>query len=257
MSAGRFSPAIAVAAALLLGSVAFAQASDIRTERVQFAAGSTGTSIEGSISGYEIVDYRLGAQSGQRMVVTMATDSGANYFNLMAPGETEVAFFNGSMGENSFVGSLPDSGDYTIRVYQMRSAARPNETASYTLQIEITSPESAGASSGAVADATVPGTKYHATGSIPCARAAGQPMGQCEFGVIREGQGSGTLEVSWPEGGKRVIFYEDGTPMSFDSSEADGGVEMAVGKESDLFQVRIGEERFEIPDVVFLGDNPY
>ncbi len=61
----------------------------------------------------------------------------------------------------------------------------------------------------------------------------------------------------WPEGGKRVIFYEDGTPMSFDSSEADGGVEMAVGKESDLFQVRIGEERFEIPDVVLLGDNPY
>jgi len=34
-------------------------------------------------------------------------------------------------------------------------------------------------------------------------------------------------------------------------------VEIAVGKESDLFQVRIGEERFEIPDVVFLGDNPY
>lgn len=244
-------------AALCCGSLTLAQASDIRTERVQFAAGATGTTIEGHISGYEIVDYKLGAQAGQRMVVTMTTDRGANYFNLMAPGETEVAFFNGSMDENSFVGSLPSSGDYTIRVYQMRSAARRNETANYELEIEITSPDLAGTSSSEGIDAKVPGTGFHAIGSIPCSRAAGQPMSQCEFGVIREGHGSGTLEVSWPEGGKRIIFFEDDTPISFDSSQADGGAEMTVDKESDLLRVRIGEERFEIPDVVFLGENPH
>lgn len=246
-----------LAAALCCGSLTLAQAGDIRTERVQFAAGTTGTTIEGRITGYEIVDYKLGAQAGQRMIATMTTDSGANYFNLMAPGETEVAFFNGSIGENSFDGSLPESGDYTIRVYQMRSAARRNETATYTLSVEITSPESAGTSLGAVADAKVPGTEFHATGSIPCARAADQPMEQCEFGVVREGGGAGTIEVSWPDGGKRIIFFEDGTPISFDSSEADAGAEMKVGKEVDLFHVRIGEERFEIPDVVLFGDNPY
>ena len=115
-----------LATARCCGSLTLAQAGDIRTERVQFAAGTTGTTIEGRITGYEIVDYKLGAQAGQRMIATMTTDSGANYFNLMAPGETEVAFFNGSIGENSFDGSLPESGDYTIRVYQMRSAARRN-----------------------------------------------------------------------------------------------------------------------------------
>lgn len=45
--------------------------------------------------------------------------------------------------------------------------------------------------------------------------------------------------------------------MSFDSSEADGGAEMTVGKDADLFTVRIGGQRFEIPDVVMLGDDPY
>jgi hypothetical protein len=257
MSARQIFPSTTVAAALLLGSVALAHSSDIRTERVQFTAGSTGTTIEGRISGYEIVDYKLGAQAGQRMVVTMTTNSGANYFNLMAPGETEVAFFNGSTSENSFVGSLPASGDYTIRVYQMRSAARRNETATYRLDVEITSAGDADGLPGESADALVPGTQFHATGNIPCARAKGQPLTECEFGVVREGNGSGYMKVLWPDGGSRVIFFENGTPTSFDSSQADAGAQMRVGKDADLFQVRIGGERFEIPDVVLLGDNPY
>ena len=62
-----------LAAALCCGSLTLAQADDIRTERVHFAAGTTGTTIESSNTGYEIVDYKLGAQAGQRMVVTMTT----------------------------------------------------------------------------------------------------------------------------------------------------------------------------------------
>ena len=239
--------------AVCIGSPERAAGDDIRTERVQFDRGTTGTKIEGHITGYETVDYKLGASAGQRMVVTMTTDNGANYFNLLAPGETEVAFFNGSMNENSFVGSLPESGDYTIRVYQMRSAARRNETATYRLDVEITSANDAEDPT----DALVPGTKFHATGQIPCARMADQPMANCDFGVVREGKGSGYIEVSWPDGGNRVIFFEDGTPTSFDSSAADGEAEMTVGKDADLFEVRIGDERFEIPDVVIVGDNPY
>jgi heat shock protein HslJ len=144
--------------ALFLGTADLALGDDIRTERVQFAAGSTGTKLEGRITGYETVDYKLGAKAGQRMIVTMTTDNGANYFNLLAPGETEVAFFNGSMNENSFAGTLPESGDYTIRVYQMRSAARRNETATYRLDVEITSTDRAGDRSGGSTDALVPGT---------------------------------------------------------------------------------------------------
>lgn len=251
-------PSFAVLAILFgLGVSAYAAAGEIRSERVKFAAGSSGTTIDGRIQGYEIVDYQLGAQAGQRMTVTMTTDSTANYFNVMAPGETDVAFFNGSVNENRFSGLLPDSGDYTIRVYQVRSAARRNETASYRLEIEITWEERASDPTPTSTDDLVPGTQFHATGQIPCARTAGQPMASCDFGVVREGSGTGYVKVFWPDGGNRVIFFEESSPISFDSSEADGGSEMTVEKESDLFKVRIGVQRFEIPEVVILGDNPY
>lgn len=103
-------------------------------------------------------------------------------------------------------------------------------------------------------DAIVPGTEFNATGQLACARSRGQPMAQCRFGVKREGNGRGWIKVFWPDGGNRVIFFEAGAPTSYDESQADGGAKMRVGKQSDLFKVRIGEQRFEFPDIVILGD---
>lgn len=107
----------------------------IRVERVEFEQGATDAVAEGSITGYEIVDHVLGAREGQYLSVSMETDNTASYFNILAPGETEVAFFNGSMSENRYEGVLDESGDYRIRVYMMRSAARRNEVANYTLEM--------------------------------------------------------------------------------------------------------------------------
>lgn len=304
----------------------------MRTERVRFERGSTTATLRGRITGYEIVDYMVGAEAGQTMIVNMTTESGANYFNLMAPGETEVAFFNGSINDNSYVGRLAETGDYTIRVYQMRSAARRQETANYTLNVEIASADYADGLSGGPdfwqvstagggkadmhetpsdnsgvmdslgdgttlrnrgcrisegrrwcsveslgdpptrgwvvgdllresgyvepqpqTDVLVPGTEFHATGSVPCARAMGQPMGSCRFGVVREGDGSGYVTVFWPEGGSRVLFFEDGAPVAFDRSEAGGEAKMTVVKEADLFLIRIGDEQLEIPEAVIVG----
>jgi len=52
------------------------------------------------------------------------------------------------------------------------------------------------------ADAKVEGTNFNATGMIPCARQAVQPMAQCKFGVTREdpANGNGTITVFWPDG---------------------------------------------------------
>ena len=83
------------------------------------------------------VDYVLEARKGQHMNVSMATNNGANYFNILAPGENEVAMFNGSIGENQFEGILPKSGAYKVRVHMMRSAARRNEVAKYRLEMVI------------------------------------------------------------------------------------------------------------------------
>lgn len=102
-------------------------------------------------------------------------------------------------------------------------------------------------------DALVAGTEFHATGTIPCARASGQPMGQCKFGVVREGGGNGWVKVFWPDTGNRVIFFKAGTPASYDEAQADGGAKMKVAKNADLFVISIGEQRFEIPDAVISG----
>jgi hypothetical protein len=83
------------------------------------------------------IDYLLGAKHGQSMNVSLATDNGANYFNIIAPGKGDEALFVGSTSSNQFEGRLPASGDYKVRVYLMRSAARRDEIANYRLEMSI------------------------------------------------------------------------------------------------------------------------
>ncbi|NEX21332.1 DNA breaking-rejoining protein [Thiorhodococcus mannitoliphagus] len=114
-----------------------ALAGDIYTERVQFHKGANSATIEGRIQGDMTIDYLLGARKGQSMNVSLATDNGANYFNIIAPGKENEALFVGSSSGNQFEGALPASGDYKIRVYLMRSAARRDEIANYRLEMII------------------------------------------------------------------------------------------------------------------------
>jgi hypothetical protein len=127
----------AAVAATLACTASLVLADDIRTERVQFHKGASSATVEGSIKGYEGVDYVLGAKAGQSMNVSMATDNGANYFNIIAPGKQDEAMFIGSTSGNQFEGTLPASGDYEVRVYLMRSAARRDEVANYRLEMII------------------------------------------------------------------------------------------------------------------------
>lgn len=239
-----------VLAALVASLFPTRASDDIRTERVRFKPGTTSTAIEGSIKGYAIVDYLVGAREGQRMNVSLATKHGATYFNILAPGENEVAMFNGSVSENQFEGTLPKSGDYKLRVYMMRSAARRNETANYRLEIIITG--GGAAASSPPGDAKVAGTDFHATGEIPCSMGGGQPTRSCPFGVTRRGGGSGTVTVTRPDGRKRVIFFEKGLATGYDKSQADTG-EFRTSRQEDLSIVQIGSERYEIPDAVING----
>ena len=95
--------------------------------------------------------------------------------------------------------------------------------------------------------------KFDATGNLPCAQSAGQPMMQCEFGVARAGGGYATVVIKQPGGRARAIFFRMGKPLGADTSEADGHSKFRVTKENDLHLIRIGDERYEIPDAVVLG----
>jgi hypothetical protein len=122
---------------LLTGPVADA-ADGIVSKPLQFAKGASSATVKGSVKGSTTIDYKLRAQAGQTMNVALKTSNAANYFNVLPPGSKDVAIFIGSTEGNEWTGALPADGEYTIRVYLMRSAARRNETANYTLTVGIT-----------------------------------------------------------------------------------------------------------------------
>jgi len=121
--------------ALLGGSAALAK-DQIRREPVHFKAGATGATIKGKITGDETVDYVVNARQGQSMVVTLDASNTSAYFNVMPPG-SDSAIFIGSTSGNRYEGTLPASGDYTVRLYLMRNAARRHETAAYTIDFAV------------------------------------------------------------------------------------------------------------------------
>ena len=250
------------AVVLALACAAFAPlapaASPIESRPVQFAKGASSATLKGTIKGDKTIDYKLRARAGQTMTVALQTRHGANHFNVLPPGSNDVAIFVGSSGGNEWTGKLEADGEYTIRVYLMRSAARRNETANYTLTVGIAgAPTQATAATDAAksTDASMRAGmgKFDATGPILCAQFAGQPMGQCQMGVARAGGGTATVVVTRPDGRKRSIFFEKGKPVGADLSQADGNVTMRATKASDLHTIRIGDERYEIPDAVVFG----
>jgi hypothetical protein len=94
---------------------------------------------------------------------------------------------------------------------------------------------------------------FDATGTIPCAQSAGQPLGQCAFGVSRAGGGYAAVVVTKPDGRTRAIYFRMGRPIGADTSQADGYPEFRAVKKSDLHRIRVGDEHYEIPDAVVLG----
>lgn len=122
---------------LLISFTINALAQETRTERVLFKRGSSGTVINDQLKGYEVVDYQLNAAAGQHMSVVLATDNTSNYFTVTAPGATD-ALYDGTSSGDHFAATLPTSGDYILRVFLMRNAARRHETAHYSLTIDIT-----------------------------------------------------------------------------------------------------------------------
>ena len=229
-------------------SIAATADSDARTERVHFAKGNTSTVIKGQIKGYRYVDYQIRAGAGQTLSVEIQASNGANYFNILPPGSRDVAMFVGSSSGNSFSGVLPTDGDYAIRVYLMRSAARRNEVANFTLSIGVSG--RALAPTPAARDALIPGTPFHASAKIACTVPYDAKTKECEAFVIRRGfDGTATVEVRWGEGLKRRILFVKGKAVAADSPEM--LMEMRTG---DVSIVSFGsDERYEIPDALVSG----
>jgi hypothetical protein len=65
-------------------------------------------------------------------------------------------------------------------------------------------------------------------------------------------RGYATVVVTKPDGRTRAIFSRMGRPIGADTSQADPG-KFSAAREGDLHLIRIGGERYEIPDAAVLG----
>lgn len=249
-------PAAAQRLPLLLAAVVAAftvRADDIRTERVYFAPGATSAVIAGSIEGRKSIDYLLGARAGQRLSVTMDSDNTAAYFNVIAPDAQDVAVYAGHTGPelNRYQGTLDLDGDWKLRVYLYRAAARRGESADYRLDVSITGEPDP----GAAREANDFGPReWDARGDLGCAR-GGQPMqpAACPFKVTRYRMEPGATIFVLPPGvavepgAERILYFQAG---EWSTPTADA---VSVSKRADLWTVTVGAETYEIPEAVIVG----
>ena len=103
-------------------------------QRVRFQSGHSSATVKGRIAGFDTKDYVVGAKAGQAMAVRLSSSNSSAYFVIYS--------INGratDMNETTeWSENLSESGDYIIRVFMMRSAARrKGAAANFTLSISI------------------------------------------------------------------------------------------------------------------------
>jgi hypothetical protein len=220
----------------------------IRQETVQFAKGASSADIKGQIKGDATVDYVVRAAAGQTLSIKLQKTNAQNYFNVLPPASQGSAMFVGDSGEN-YSGVLPADGDYVVRVYLMRPAARRGESSNYTVTVGVSG--KALAPIAASGDALVPGTSYHATAKIKCVPAFETTLRECDAFVIRRGfDGTATVDIPGSVE-KRSILFVQGKPMASNARSMDA---LTSARRGDVTIVKLGEsERYEIPDALIAG----
>ncbi len=123
-----------VAVVLALGTAAMAQS---RTEIVRFPAGFSSTVLDDTIFARETVDYKIGAQAGQRLSVSLTSSNPGVSMDVFLGGSV-TADFVGRVSGGSYSTRLRKSGDQIIRVQLERSAAQRGEIADFRLNVSVT-----------------------------------------------------------------------------------------------------------------------
>jgi len=103
-------------------------------QRIRFERGKSSAMIHGHIAGFDAQDYVVAAKTGQQMDIRLKASNPETYFVLYS--------INGratDMNETDHYSlETTESGDYVIRVFMMRAAARRKGAASdFTLTISI------------------------------------------------------------------------------------------------------------------------
>lgn len=147
MRLARLMPQLLAGAALTLAFTTSGLAQIMRTETVAEAAATAGTVLAGRLTGDESVDYIIKGKAGQVLSADLSASNASLYFNILPPASAEALFIGSTSGNVADI-RLPAAGDYVVRVYLMRSAARRDEVAEYALGIGLAGADVADGLSG-------------------------------------------------------------------------------------------------------------
>jgi len=237
-----------VSSVIVLAMPAIGQS--IRKEEVNLKTGGSSTTLKAQITGDQIVDYVLRAKAGQKMTVTLMSGNPSCYFNLTAPGQ-DAALFVGSTSGSKYEGVLPSDGDYAVRVYLMRNAARRGEKANYSITISVAGGAQDG---GAAPQGNAPPAEYDGTGKVKCSADKPTLDGWCDFKVVRHlAEKSADIWLTKPAVGGalqyRVLHFAGRKFTTTDKAE------VSSKRDGDNWLVSAGGREFYlIPDALIYGD---
>jgi hypothetical protein len=105
---------------------------------VRFVPGTSSVSINGQLKGPEddARDYVVRAEGGQTLGVRLQRASPETYFVVLHPYGDKV-YGNEGDQRTSWSDRLVDGGDYRVRVYLAREAARQAKGSAFTLVIDL------------------------------------------------------------------------------------------------------------------------
>ena len=161
------------AAALNPAEPLFNQVALPTANRIQFGAGETAVTLTGQLQPQGMHVYTLAAQAGQTMTVMLTAPNDEARITVL---DGQGSYVEGQMSTTFWQGTLPDTGDYVIRVFAGETApsAGSGQGVDYTLQVII--PQRISFAPGATS-ATVPGdVAAHVSDDYILSAQAGQTM---------------------------------------------------------------------------------
>ncbi|ENU21450.1 hypothetical protein F994_00017 [Acinetobacter bohemicus ANC 3994] len=205
-------------------------------QSITFTKGTNQKTQIGKFEGYDDVQYKIYAKKGQVLKFKVTSNNNLANMNIFSPGKKpgkdEAIFIGSTEGQVGEI-ILPSNGEYTIQVYQMRNSARQNKTVNFQLYVQILDQKSQHSK------------KFDAIGELPCSLNLGQPTRQCQFGVVRQGNGAALLTIFSKENKEYILKFNNGKLTSPSGK---------TQKRGDLSLVELNtNERFEIPDAVIYG----
>lgn len=96
---------------------------------------------------------------------------------------------------------------------------------------------------------------FAAAGNVRCAQEVGEALGPCTAEVSRA-TGSAAVVVTFGNGFSRMLSFSDGAFLRGNTTMSGTGKDTEWTLSDGLFEIRVDDQRFEIPEALVFGKAP-